>query len=48
MKLPCDFYENAVKHPDKVAIGAIKKGFDDNNASWSENRVTAQQSVRHS
>src|SRR5205807_2524613 len=38
-----DFYKNAVANPDKIAIGAIKKGFDDNNASWGTNRVTAQQ-----
>jgi hypothetical protein len=41
-----DFYKNAVAHPDKIAIGAIKKGFDDNNASWGTNRVTAQQCGR--
>jgi len=38
-----DFYKNAVANPDKIAIAAIKKGFDDNNASWGTNRVTAQQ-----
>jgi hypothetical protein len=41
-----DFYKNAIAHPDKIAIGAIKKGFDDNNASWGTNRVTAQQCGR--
>jgi hypothetical protein len=38
-----DFYKNAMANPEKIAIGAIKKGFDDNNASWGTNRVTAQQ-----
>jgi hypothetical protein len=41
-----DFYKNVVSHPDRIAIGAIKKGFDDNNASWGANRVTAQQCGR--
>lgn len=41
-----DFYQNAVAHPEKIAMGAIKKGFDDNNASWGTNRVTAQQCGR--
>jgi hypothetical protein len=38
-----NFYSNALIHPSQVAIGALYKAFDDNNASWSGNRVVAQQ-----
>ena len=37
------FYSNALIHPSQLAIGALYKAFDDNNASWSGNRVVAQQ-----
>ena len=30
-------------HPSQLTIGALWKGFDDNNASWGKNRVIAQQ-----
>lgn len=41
-----NFYSGARANPSKLAIGAVFKGFDDNNASWSGNRVTAQQCGR--
>ncbi len=37
------FYSAARANPQKLAIGVVFKGFDDNNASWSNNRVRAQQ-----
>lgn len=37
------FYSNALTHPSQLAVGALYKAFDDNNASWSGNRVVAQQ-----
>ena len=37
------FYSNALINPSQLAIGALYKAFDDNNASWSGNRVVAQQ-----
>ncbi len=38
-----NFYSAGIAHPSQLAVGAIWKGFDDNNASWSGNRVMAQQ-----
>jgi hypothetical protein len=37
------FYSNALNNPSQLAIGALYKAFDDSNASWSANRVVAQQ-----
>ncbi len=37
------FYSHALINPSQLAIGALYKAFDDNNASWSANRVVAQQ-----
>src|SRR5581483_5742064 len=37
------FYSAGVAHPSQLTIGALWKGFDDNNASWGRNRVIAQQ-----
>jgi len=37
------FYTTSLNHPSQLSIGALYKGFDDSNASWSGNRVTAQQ-----
>jgi hypothetical protein len=37
------FYSNALTHPSQLAIGALYKAFDDSNASWSGDRVVAQQ-----
>ena len=37
------FYSNALIHASQLAIGALYKAFDDSNASWSGNRVVAQQ-----
>ncbi len=37
------FYSAARAHSSQLAIGAVFKGFDDNNASWGGNRVVAQQ-----
>lgn len=37
------FYANALSHTSQLAIGALYKAFDDNIASWSGNRVVAQQ-----
>jgi hypothetical protein len=36
-------YSSGLTHPSQLTIGVIYKGFDDNNASWSGNRVIAQQ-----
>lgn len=36
-------YSAGLSHPSQITVGAIWKGFDDNNASWSGNRVVAQQ-----
>jgi len=38
-----NFYTAGLSHPSQLAIGALYKGFDDNNASWSGNRVIAEQ-----
>jgi hypothetical protein len=38
-----NFYSTARANPSKIAMGLIGKGFDDHNASWGTNRVTAQQ-----
>jgi len=37
------FYSAGLAHPTQLTIGALWKGFDDNNASWGKNRVIAQQ-----
>jgi hypothetical protein len=36
-------YSAGLSHPTQLTIGALWKGFDDNNASWGSNRVIAQQ-----
>jgi hypothetical protein len=36
-------YNAGLNHPSQLTIGALYKGFDDNNSSWSGNRVVAQQ-----
>jgi hypothetical protein len=36
-------YRSGLSHPTQLTIGALYKGFDDNNASWSGNRVVSQQ-----
>jgi len=36
-------YSAGVSHPSQLTIGSLYKGFDDNNASWSGNRVIAEQ-----
>ena len=38
-----NFYSAGLAHPSQLTIGGIWKGFDDNNASWGNNRVIAQQ-----
>lgn len=38
-----NFYSAGLSHPSQLTIGALYKGFDDYNASWSANRVIAQQ-----
>jgi hypothetical protein len=38
-----NFYSAGLAHPSQLTIGALWKGFDDNNASWGRNRVIAQQ-----
>ena len=38
-----NFYSTARANPSQISIGLIYKGFDDNNAGWGTNRVTAQQ-----
>ena len=36
-------YSAGLSHPTQLTIGALYKGFDDYNASWSSNRVVAEQ-----
>jgi hypothetical protein len=36
-------YSAGLSHPSQLTIGALYKGFDDNNASWGSNRVIAEQ-----
>jgi hypothetical protein len=36
-------YSAGIAHPSQITVGALYKGFDDNNASWGNNRVVAQQ-----
>ena len=36
------FYRQAKAHPAMAALGMLKAGFDDNNASWGTNRVSAR------
>jgi hypothetical protein len=36
------FYHQAKAHPAMAALGMLKAGFDDNNASWGTNRVSAR------
>ena len=36
------FYHQAKAHPGMAALGMLKVGFDDNNASWGTNRVSAR------
>jgi hypothetical protein len=36
-------YGSGLTHPSQLTIGALYKGFDDNAATWSGNRVVAQQ-----
>lgn len=36
-------YSAGLAHPSQLTIGVLYKGFDDNNASWSGNRIIAQQ-----
>jgi hypothetical protein len=38
-----NLYSSGLAHPSQLTVGVIYKGFDDNNASWSGNRVMAQQ-----
>jgi len=38
-----NLYSAGLTHPSQLTVGVIYKGFDDNNASWSGNRVMAQQ-----
>jgi hypothetical protein len=38
-----NFYSAGLNHPSQLTIGALYKGFDDFEASWSGNRVIAQQ-----
>jgi hypothetical protein len=38
-----NFYVAGLAHPSQITVGGLWKGFDDNNASWSGNRVIAQQ-----
>ena len=37
-----NFYSNCNSHTGQICTGSAKKGFDDNNASWGNNRVVAQ------
>src|SRR6266496_4901195 len=37
------FYSAAIANPSQIAVGGLWKGFDDNNASWSGNRIIAEQ-----
>jgi hypothetical protein len=38
-----NLYSSGLTHQSQLTVGVIYKGFDDNNASWSGNRVMAQQ-----
>ena len=38
-----NLYNAGLNHPSQLTIGALYKGFDDFEASWSGNRVIAQQ-----
>jgi hypothetical protein len=38
-----NLYSSGLAHPSQLTVGVIYKGFDDNSASWSGNRVIAQQ-----
>ncbi len=38
-----NLYNSGLSHPTQLTIGALYKGFDDYSASWSANRVMAQQ-----
>ena len=38
-----NLYSAGLAHPSQLTVGVIYKGFDDNSASWSGNRVIAQQ-----
>src|SRR5206468_10527948 len=38
-----NLYCAVIAHPSQLTVGVIYKCFDDNNASWSGNRVMAQQ-----
>ena len=38
-----NLYSAGLSHPSQLTIGALYKGFDDFEASWSGNRVIAQQ-----
>lgn len=37
------FYSAGIAHPSQITVGGLWKGFDDNNASWSGNRIIAEQ-----
>ncbi len=37
------FYSAGIAHPSPITVGGLWKGFDDNNASWSGNRIIAEQ-----
>lgn len=37
------FYSAAIANPSQITVAGLWKGFDDNNASWSGNRVIAEQ-----
>ena len=36
-------YSAGIAHPSQLTVGVVYKGFDDNNASWSGNRIISQQ-----
>ena len=36
------FYQAARRHPDKIAVGSVYKGFDDSLAGWGKNRHLQQ------
>jgi len=38
-----NLYNSGLSHPSQLTVGALYKGFDDYAASWSANRVMAQQ-----
>jgi hypothetical protein len=38
-----NLYSAGLAHPSQLTVGALWKGFDDNNASWGGNRVIAEQ-----